>query len=171
MARKLKGIPSERQLTDNTAILIGYLVIGFGLFEFALAGIVACVYHNMGGKRIESELPIMLSRSLTFVSKCTEKLPALVKHEAELDWIVSEARRLSPIRHDVIHEYLAEYDEKANHLFTFAKATPDKKSKTIHIRTLREITAEDLVKAGNASIELSHRAAALGLSLAKTRMP
>ena len=125
MGIKLKGIPKDKEFTDNLALLLGYLVIWFGLFEFGLTGIVAVIYHDLGGKRIEREIPVSLSRSLAIIRKSVRRISQLHTHRAELEWICKEAKRLADIRNDLVHGYIAEYDKGADHLLTFAKATPD----------------------------------------------
>lgn len=170
-AKGFGGIPNDPEFVDSLSKLLGFLVINAGLFEFGIASVIATVYHGMGGKRIEPEIPIKLSRSITFLQKCGRQLLALEQHKTEIEWISQECRRLSPIRNDVLHGYISEYDESADHLLTFAKATPDKKTKSIHIGTLRRITAAELVQAGRDMHDLSLRTAKLGHRLLEPFVP
>lgn len=171
MAR-LKGIPKDPEFVQHIATLIGHVVLNFALFEFALNGIIATTYLSLGGNKLEDEIPLSLSRCLRFVRKAARRLPGLLPDRAELLWIVGEASRLARVRHDIVHGYIAEYDESANHLLTFAKITADRKTKQIHEETLRRITAEELVKAGDDVMELAGRAAELSQGLlAATKTP
>jgi hypothetical protein len=46
MARKFKGIQKEKEFTNSVALMLGHLVLGFGTFEYGLAGIVAAIPPN-----------------------------------------------------------------------------------------------------------------------------
>lgn len=78
---------------------------------------------------------------------------------AEGDW-------LALICNDVVHGYLAEYDERNNHLLTFVKAKVDnKRPQKIHEIVLRTITVEDLIAAVHEVENLAEEIATLNLSL------
>lgn len=164
----IKGIPTGEvgiEFINNLSKALGYLVINWGLFEFGLASVLSIVYNQMGGKNIEPEIPIKLSRSAKFLRKCAQKIPALAPDREEINWISREALRIAPKRNDIIHGYIASYEPEKRDLLIFAKATPDKKTKTVHVGTLLRITAEDLLNLGNDTLALSQRAATLSQRL------
>jgi hypothetical protein len=169
--RALKGVPAGEQgieFINNLSKALGYLVINWGLFEFSLTAVIATIYHEMGGKKIEPELPIKLSRNAKLIRKCAQKIPALAPYRDEIRWIAGEALRISPLRNDILHGYIASYEPEKRELLVFAKATPDQKTKTVHIGTLLRITAADLIGLGNDTLALSQKTADLGNRLMET---
>lgn len=162
--KEIRGVPIGPEGTEfinNLSKILGYLVINWGLFEFGLASVISTIYHRMGGKKIEPEIPIKLSRSAKLIRKCAKKIPALAPYLDEINWIAKEALRIAPKRNDLLHGYIASYEREKNHLLIFAKATPDQNTKTVHVGTLLRITAEDLVGLGNDALALSKRTAEL----------
>jgi hypothetical protein len=67
----------------------------------------------------------------------------------------------------LVHGYIAEYDKGTDHLLTFAKATPDRKTRTVHQTTLRQLTAAELARVINDANEVSGRTSYLSRRLIK----
>src|SRR6266481_6001887 len=120
-AGELRGLPyGDPDVLRHVWTIVGHLVVSFGLLEFGLDWMTA-IAHKNGGDVISRKLPIPFSERTKFISNCADRLPILASHRDRLKNIAAKADGLAAIRNDVIHGYIAEYDEQANHLLTFAK--------------------------------------------------
>jgi hypothetical protein len=167
----LKGIPNDSEFVMNTAMLIGGLALSFALFEFSFNSIIAVAFKHLHGRRVEKEIPRQLSRARTYIRKAVGKLPELAPYRQELLEIEVEAKRLGDIRNDVVHGYMAHYDEAADHLLVFAKSQPELDKKSFHEVVLLEITAGALAQAVNDSVTLSTRTTGLLQCIVQAHVP
>lgn len=150
--------------------IVGHLVIAFGMVEFGLDGITAIAYAN-GGSALRKTIPVQFSERTKFVLECAERLPALAEYSESLKRIALQGDRLAKIRNDIVHGYLAQYEEGANHLLTFAKAEVAKSTRKAHSVVLRKITAADLMQAGAEAFDIGDELATVNTQLLGLPMP
>jgi hypothetical protein len=160
-----RAIPEDQDLVQGISSSIGSIVLNLALFEFDLNDIVDTTYHRLGGDRIDRKIPTTLPTSLLFVGKVARRHPGLLRFRADLLWIADEATRLVSLRHDVVHGYVAEYDETQRCLIRFARMKTNRDTMQLHEITLRRITRAELAKAGVDAAALAGRAAMLSRAL------
>jgi hypothetical protein len=149
---------------QGISTLIGVVVLNLALFEFDLNDIADTLYHRLGGDRIEPRLPSTFPTCLAFVAKVAKRQAGL-PCRAEMLALVDGAVRLSSVRYDIVHGYVADYDEARHCLIRFARMKTDRDAAAMHEITLRRITREDLAAAGADAARLAGRAAALSAKL------
>jgi hypothetical protein len=138
--------------------IIGFVVIQWGQAEQSLDLIVATFFRSYGGKNLVRRLPKMLEPKLNFICKCVEEISELSEFEKPIFSLVSEFKRLSKIRNDLIHGAIADvYCEDG--VFNFLKLDFEKE---IHVA--REFVfdgkefprlQDDLLKLGSEAIKLA----------------
>lgn len=105
---------------DSLFKAIGFVVVQWGQAEQSLDLSIAILYQNLGGKRYSKRLPKMLEPKLEFLSKCLSQIPALNSFQGEGKTLISNFRKLSDRRHDLIHGAIASVSA-TDGAFVFAK--------------------------------------------------
>jgi hypothetical protein len=93
---------------------IGHIIVNWTFVDTALSTWCAIVYHSVGGKHREPELPRNTSRKLTFLRRCFRRIDALKPYQAEALATLDAAERLAETRNFVAHGSISEYDESAH---------------------------------------------------------
>lgn len=100
---------------------IGATTVAWAALETILDSIIAIIYHKLGGKDIEKDLPISLKMKLTCLRKSAEKVNALDSRKDHLLHIVEQASSLKGKRHDAVHGYLSMVSEENDSLFVMRR--------------------------------------------------
>lgn len=164
-----RAIPEGEDWVQGISTLIGLVVLNLALFEFELNDIADTLYHRLGADQIEPRLPATFPTCLAFVAKVAKRHPGLSCRSDMLS-MVDEALRLSSVRYDVVHGYVADCD-RAHSLIRFARMKTDRDAAQMHEVTLRRITRQDLARAADDAARLAGRAAALSARLQETARP
>jgi hypothetical protein len=151
----LPALPSQAELPDELmpplAMAIGHLVITWASIEATLNLTIAVIYHDVGGKAIETDLPRNLSRKVKFLRACFNRVDPLKGYGNEARSLLDRISALAPIRHAVIHGYLSGFDPTSQRV-TFTKL--DTKP-TIHEVDSEAFSLPELVEAGGKSLALA----------------
>lgn len=105
---------------DSLFKAVGFVVVQWGQAEQSLDLATAILYQNLGGKACSKRLPKMLEPKLEFLSKCLSQIPALGPFRSEGEALVTNFRKLSDRRHDLIHGAIASVSA-TDGAFMFAK--------------------------------------------------
>lgn len=147
----LRGIPSDKEFIMNLSSAMGFLVVNFGQFEFALNATITIIHQLIGQPKKDSgHLPYMLKERLRYVREAAVRYSALTSYKCELREIAIEAKRLSKIRNGVLHAYPGDYDADT-HTLTFVGVAPDKEEPSLHRESRHVISIEKLIAEGIAA--------------------
>ena len=167
VAKDLNGIPRDEEFIRNVSTLLGYIVVNCAILEFALNSIIAVSYHDLGGKEIEPTIPNMTSKVVEMLKRFARDLPKLAKHKDEIRALAIETKRISKIRNDIIHGYLADFKENGM-VLTFAGVSALAPLYNMHKETVRKISVKDLATVGSDAFSASARASVLAHEIIKT---
>jgi hypothetical protein len=138
--------------------IIGFVVVQWGQAEQSLDLVVATLFDSFGGSKLVRRLPKMLEPKLDFLCKCADQIPEVSEFEKPILNLVSEFKRLSKVRHDLIHGAIAGITCEDG-VFSFVKLDFEKE---IHVA--REFVLdgkefprlqEDLLKLGSEAVNLA----------------
>lgn len=101
------GMTYDDEEIDALFRAVGSVVVLWGQAEHSLDMIVAILHQGFGGKQIEKRIPQLLSPKLEYLSKCLSKIPSLAKFQSEGESLISNFRKLSEKRHDLVHGAIA----------------------------------------------------------------
>lgn len=105
---------------DSLFKAVGFVVVQWGQAEQSLDMITAILYQQLGGKQLARRIPKMLATKLEFLSKCLSQIPTLAPFRSEGNALVTNFRKLSNRRHDLIHGAIASVSAQDGS-FMFAK--------------------------------------------------
>jgi hypothetical protein len=88
---------------DELARCVGYFVLLWANAEQWLEMCVAVIYRGLGGDVCMKKMPQALSRKLEFMEDCFARLPGLAHRRGHARRVVAGFRKLSSIRHELIH--------------------------------------------------------------------
>ncbi len=157
----LKTIPDD--LFPRLSLSVGQLILKWSFVEVSLDQWVAVVYQGVGGKQIEQEIPRGLKRKIKFLRRCFKSIPALEPFAEEATNLLSRAKKLSSIRHTIVHGYLSKYDPHTQTV-TFVKLDARKDIQRVNETPL---TIAQLLDAGRECLNLSTDSARLAKRLAE----
>ena len=159
----LKTIPDN--LFPPLSMAVGQLILSWSFVEVSLDQWVAVVYQGVGGKQIEREIPRGLDRKIKFLRRCFKRIPALEPFAEEATDILSRAKKLSSIRHTIVHGFVSKYDPHTQTM-TFVKLDA-RKDRDIHRVNETPLTFAQLLDAGGECLNLSTDSARLAKRLAE----
>jgi hypothetical protein len=153
-------IPGDEH-TRALCTQVGALVVWWGGAEQTLTAIVTLLYKEYGGRRLPKvkRHPVLLKPKLDFVERCIHSMHELEPVKDDLSFIVTEFRRLSAIRHDVIHGAIASLTPEGTR-FRFMKLDHDDP----HTPTAREFhfdashlgtILDDITKLNGVSLKIA----------------
>jgi len=125
---------------------VGHLVVTWANVDRALDFWIAIIYHDVGGKEEEHEIPRAFDRKKRFLSRCFRKVAVLAPFAADAHKFMALATSISETRHFVVHGTLSDFDP-ANGEFTFVNLKRNK-PKNMHIMQELRITGPQLLKKG-----------------------
>lgn len=140
---------------------VGFVVVQWGQAEQSLDLATGVLYRNLGGKDIAKRLPKMLEPKLKFIEDCTGKLPTLSHLRTDGENLVADFRKLSAMRHDLIHGAIASVSTTDGG-FVFMKL--DFEGNNHVVRQFR-FEGEDFPKLTKDLIDLGARATAFARKL------
>jgi hypothetical protein len=144
-------IPSE--ILHSIYAAVGELILKWAHAEQILDNMITIFFHGAGAKS-ERDLPVALSRKMRYLRKSLRTTPSLATFRETANNLLSETKKLSDIRHTVVHGALTEYDA-ATQTITFVKL---KAVKDTHWVDPRLVKLDDLLgvgeEAGNLALHL-----------------
>lgn len=146
-----RKVPGEA--LDPLCSAIGHIVINWSHIETALNAWLAIIYHSPEGKQLASELPHEMKRKLRFLRKAFRDIDRLQAYAAEALEHLRAVRRLSNVRHFLIHGSPTHYDAVDNG-FIFVRVDRDD-AKTMHQLKELRITAVKLLDHSRECLTLS----------------
>lgn len=136
--------PSEPQIQaeDFTGLCmaIGYICQNWASLEQNIDMWIAWIYHKLGGRtKINTQIPLSFSRKIDFLRLAFNKVAALKPLADEAKDLLSEAKKLSDKRNDLIHGALSNLSPINGkwHMIIFDYETPKDKE---HWHVLRNFT-------------------------------
>lgn len=105
---------------------IGYVSLNWASIEQDLDMWIALIYHDLGGRQEQPQIPVSLTRKLSFLRRAFKTITALKTLEIEAASLLSRVRDLAGKRHDLIHGALANLQpiEGRWHMIRFEYETP-----------------------------------------------
>lgn len=134
----------------------GELVIHWGLVEESVNMMSAIIYQLAGGKHLEPELQIMLSRRIRFLRLCFNRLEALASFKDEATKLLDELRNVTELRETLCHSALNGISDNGFVLF-FASSRPHK-SRSHHYLDERQFQPEYIQAGADSALMLADRA-------------
>jgi hypothetical protein len=140
------------QITQPIYGAIGQIAIHWALLEFNIDGITNIIFTNAGGNAIEKTMPTSLKKKTDFIKRSLNKLESLSAF-TEGRQLMIDIDRESQLRHDVIHGYIAGFNQETNELH-FVKL---KTHQNEHYEGRKIYTFFELMDAGTRSLDLGGR--------------
>jgi hypothetical protein len=103
MALSPEGTYYDDNELDGLFKAVGFAVIQWGQAEQSLDLATGLLYNELGGKPLAKRLPKMLETKLELIETCLIRLPILARLRTEGRVLVADFRRLSAMRHQIIH--------------------------------------------------------------------
>lgn len=135
----------------------GELIIHWGLVEESLNMIIALVYQLGGGKHIEPELQIMMSRRIRFLRACFNRIAALDPFKVKALSLLDRVGPIADLRETLCHSAITGVSDDGE-TYHFTSSRP-MKSRTIHYLKKADIAHEKLTAAAYATLALGDEAA------------
>jgi hypothetical protein len=139
------SIPEE--IFEPLCSAVGNFALNFAFVDRALDYWIIVIYHDLGGKSVEKEIPRGFDRKLKFLRRCFKQIHALAPFATECLDCLEKAKALSNSRHYVVHGVLSDYIPEG-HIFVFVNLNTNP-SKTMHKLSKLSISAFKLLKQGN----------------------
>jgi hypothetical protein len=139
---------------------VGFIVVQWGQAEQSLDLAIATIYQCYATQKRPKRMPKMLDTKLKYLESCVRDIRELSPYRAAADGLVADFRRLSGLRHDLIHGAITD-TEAENGMFTFAKL--DVKKDFHFLRQVRLDGAEmpgirrELIDLGAKAVTLARR--------------
>lgn len=89
---------------------VGRIVVNWSMVEQSLDFVMAIVYHDVGGRKVNKQMSRRFSGKIEFLRKSFNKLEPLQPFKSEARVMFETAKRLSRTRHDLCHGSLSKYD-------------------------------------------------------------
>lgn len=144
---------------------LGFVVVNWAITEQSLDGCVAIIFHDHGGKNIESEIPRSLSKKVEFLKKCFKKLPTLAALQNDALKTLQNVNTMSGRRHDLVHGAITSVTSQ-NGVFEFAKLDFEKQMHVVRTVHLDLTKFDDLA---TEILDLGGEVADLGIRLESLR--
>ncbi|MDH5573200.1 MAG: hypothetical protein OEY89_15670 [Gammaproteobacteria bacterium] len=145
---------------DTLYRAVGFIVVQWGQAEQTLDMIVAIIFQDFGGNKIEKQIPIMLKQKIKYLRKCFNKIPDISDCKTTGNELLDQFKKLSEKRNEIIHGAVSTTTSN-NGAYSFAKI--DIINEYHHVREFDfEINqfpklSEDLVKLGSNAVKLANQ--------------
>jgi hypothetical protein len=94
----------DKEDLDNLARMVGLLVIQWGSAEQTLELTVSALFNSGTGPKIKSgKVPQPLTAKLDYLSRCAERMVALMPIRSSIAKLIEDFKLLSDLRHSLIH--------------------------------------------------------------------
>jgi hypothetical protein len=125
---------------------IGKIATEWGFMDFAVSGVVACLFSIPEAKSREKVIPRGLKGRLRFIGWCLRNLTELAPYKTEGEKLIADVRKIQRIRDGVIHGYPSTYEIETGRI-AFMNIDIDT-SQSIHETSQTILTIADLIIAG-----------------------
>lgn len=147
----------------------GALTMRWGRLELTLNIMIALIYHEIGGRQIEPELPLMFSRRIRFLRRCFLRIEQLAPFRQEAVEVFDLLNHLAAMREHFSHgAFMGVGDGEFLSLqlnYAVFRPTP---CKTLHRLVEQTLTLGDLIEIGQMADAIAMQASSLADSLAQT---
>jgi hypothetical protein len=92
---------------------IGRLTISWAHLEAGLDYSIILLHKELGGDKIEPEMPWALKRKLKYIRKCFTKIDQFKQDRETVCGLISDIDAASELRHDIIHGVATSHPEGA----------------------------------------------------------
>jgi hypothetical protein len=92
---------------------IGRLTISWALLEAGLDYSIIMLHKELGGDKIEPEMPWALKRKLKYIRKCFNRIDGLTQDRETVAKLLDNIDTASEARHDIIHGVATSHPEGA----------------------------------------------------------
>jgi hypothetical protein len=92
-------------------IAIGRVIRNWSGLEFLIDMLTIDFFKDFGGDEVEPEIPYSFKRKLTFIKKCTRKLPSFQGLHHLVEQLCSTLDELADVRHWIAHSMIWRTDE------------------------------------------------------------
>ncbi len=82
---------------------VGAITLRWGRLELTLNLMIALIYHQIGGREIEPELPLMFGRRLRFLRRCFAQIEPLTPYRKEAVELFDLLADLAVVRETISH--------------------------------------------------------------------
>jgi hypothetical protein len=154
-------IPVE--MYEPLATAVGYLILAWGSAENTLGMMITVIYHDLGGKHVEREIPQNFSRKTKFLRRCFNNVAPLKPYAGEALLLLGEATRIEKIRTDIVHGYCADF-VPATGKIAFMRLDSEK---TIQCAKFGYHTVAELEQAAMECLDLGSKLSAVTQRLAE----
>ena len=148
---------------------IGETVVNWSMIEAALGFWVAIIYQAAGGNRHAKVIPRELSRRMTFLRLCFNKIAALQPFATEGRALLDRIGNIKDTRHMLVHGVVSDYSPD-NHEFLFVRLDLDK-AKTMQIIKELSIPATKMLNDSGEAMAIATNCLDFAERLLQTLVP
>lgn len=125
---------------------VGAIVVSWALVEQNLDILATVAFTSCGGDKIQPELPLALKNKISYLRACFRKLPALAPFTDDALTILKGAKKISTLRHFVVHGVVSHFNRSDRSLVFIRLDTVN--DRTVHQMKDLQITMHNLIERG-----------------------